>query len=115
MQIDQIDGPTWAVILTALTTIGGSVAAVIRWARGQFNTFVGWAQPKLEGVIDSHVDLVETLKATQVESAGHIVQINTKLETVETTLHGHTQKLDRIEQRTCQTNAGHAGASVSHG
>ena len=108
MHFDQIDGPTWALILTALTTIGGFVTAIVRWSRGQFNVFVGWVQPKIEQGFTGHMELVESLKTTQIEAAVHIGKINTKLDTVESTLSDHTKKLDRIEGQTCRTTPGPA-------
>ena len=107
MDIQDISGETWAVILGAIASIGGVVAGFIKWAHSQFVGFIGWGKPLVENVIDGHVDFLNTVKEKQVETADHINEINGHLKTVQTTLGQHGEKLTRIEQHTCKgtTNA----------
>ena len=108
MAVEGIDGGTLAMVLTVLSAIGGVIATIVRWAHGQFKGFVLWGKPLVEQTVTAHNSLVDTLKATQLETTEHIGTIKTTLHGVEKTLGDHTQALTLIQESRCQNQTGPA-------
>ena len=95
IDLSNIDGQTWGIICTICAAVGSGLWKFASWVRGNGRSFIEWAKPQIEGVVNEHRELVATLRTTQtglVTDVGHIKQ----------TVTGHTEQLTRIEGKVCR-------------
>lgn len=96
----QIDAELFQYLVYGGFAVISAMAAGTRWLMTKFDSLTHWIQPRAEEYFINQNDLMKTAKENLIENTLRVSSIDGKIDLVQEKLSEHSEKLERIDQRT---------------